>query len=176
LHYADIAEVALSAARDSATKDQTQRTYDQASLIYGAEISAAGELKKVDSLASGLLKSAPQRRDEIEALQKEAKKAGESIGKAKESVDKVVGVLPRDPPIDSLSHSVKFVVAVSGNVSPNWALVHFRGPAPTNTPLFSAAHSRTHTLSIAMGSPSAPEEQVRALNNLVIIQNLRPAP
>jgi hypothetical protein len=88
----------------------------------------------------------------------------------KQDVNAVIDGLPRDPPIDGLSHSVRFVVAVSGSLSPNWTLVHFRGPAASGS-LLSGSHTRTHTLSIAMGSPA---EQVRALNNLVIIQNLRP--
>jgi hypothetical protein len=170
LHYAKVATVALGTARDSAAKDLIQQTYDGAGLVYGAVIAAAGELNKVDRLASSLLKSEPHLKEEIESVQSEAKAAGKGIEKTKKDVDDIIGLLPRDPPIDSLSHSVRFVVAVSGSLSPNWALVNFKGPT-TSGSLLSGAHTRTHTLSIAMGSA---EEQVRALNNLVIIQNLRP--
>ena len=62
--------------------------------------------------------------------------------------------LPHDPPINSLSHSVQFVVALTGSVNPNWLLVAFKGPGTTG-PLVSGSHTATHTLNIVMGSPSA---------------------
>jgi hypothetical protein len=60
-----------------------------------------------------------------------------------------------DPPIDSLSHQVQFVVAWSANVSPSWSLVKFRGPSPSSGPLLSGSSSNTHTLSIVLGPPGA---------------------
>ena len=33
-----------------------------------------------------------------------------------------------DPPIESISHQVQFVVALTGDISPNWTLVRFKGP------------------------------------------------
>jgi hypothetical protein len=171
LHFARAAAAALATARDAGAKDLIQETYDAAGLVYGAQIAAGPELRRVDDVASKLLKTEPDLKAEIEAIRKEAKDAGASIDKARDAVDRVIEGLPRDPPIDGLSHSVRFVVAVNGSLSPNWTLVHFRGPTASGS-LFSGSHSRTHTLSIAMGTP---QEQARALNNLVIIQNLRPA-
>lgn len=71
-----------------------------------------------------------------------------------------------DPPIDSLSHAVNFIVTIGGGLSPNWALLHWKGPATLGN-LVSASAIRTHTLNIAMGSPSAaPSTDVeRLLNN-----------
>jgi hypothetical protein len=170
VHYAKSAEAALARARESAGRDKIQPTYDDASLIYGAVNKGGAEYGKVKKLAPDLLRTQPDLTKEIQALQAEATAAAGEIDKAKKEVDDVIKELPRDPPIDSLSHSVKFVVAVSGSLSPNWLLVNFRGPS-ANGSLLSGAHTRTHTLSIAMGSP---EEQARQLNNLVILQNLRP--
>jgi hypothetical protein len=60
-----------------------------------------------------------------------------------------------DPPIDSLSHQVQFIVAWSANVSPSWSLVRFKGPSPSSGPLLSGSSSNTHTLSIVLGPPGA---------------------
>ncbi|MGV7219655.1 hypothetical protein [Bradyrhizobium sp. UFLA05-112] len=71
-----------------------------------------------------------------------------------------------DPPIDSLSHAVNFIVTIGAGLSPNWALLHWKGPTTLGN-LVSASAVRTHTLNIAMGSPSsAPSTDVeRLLNN-----------
>jgi hypothetical protein len=57
-----------------------------------------------------------------------------------------------DPPIDSISHQIQFVVALSGSVSPNWTLVKFRGPTQSGS-FAQASRVRTHTLAIVMASP-----------------------
>ena len=57
-----------------------------------------------------------------------------------------------DPPIDSISHQIQFLVGLSGSISPNFTLVKFRGPA-TSGSLASASRVRTHTLSIVMAAP-----------------------
>ena len=71
-----------------------------------------------------------------------------------------------DPPIDAISHALNFVVTVGAGISPNWALLHWKGPANVGN-LASFSGVRTHTLNIAMGSPSAvPSTDVaRLLNN-----------
>jgi hypothetical protein len=105
------------------------------------------------------------------------KKAGDDIAKAQDTMTAAnkdattaLGQFPPNPPIDSIAHQVSFVVTLSGSVTPNWTLVHFKGPGTGNT-FAAAARAFTHTLSIAMGSPSASEanvspEQIRQLNNL----------
>jgi hypothetical protein len=57
-----------------------------------------------------------------------------------------------DPPLDSISHQVQFVVGLSGSVSPNFTLVKFRGPAQSGS-LAAVSRLRTHTLAIVMASP-----------------------
>jgi hypothetical protein len=170
-HYAKYAEDKLVRAREDGAKGKIQATYDDAGYIYGAEIKARPERQKVKTLAQGLLKSEPNLKNEIQDLQVEAAELGGKIDTAKSEVDAIIKELPHDPPIDSLSHSVKFVVAVSGNLSPNWILVNFRGPASSGS-LLSGSRTTTHTLNIVMGSP---DEQNRQLTNLVILQNLRPS-
>jgi hypothetical protein len=57
-----------------------------------------------------------------------------------------------DPPLDSISHQVQFVVGLSGSISPNFTLVKFRGPAQQGS-LAALSRARTHTLAIVMASP-----------------------
>src|SRR5260221_132289 len=57
-----------------------------------------------------------------------------------------------DPPLDSISHQVQFIVGLSGGISPNFTLAKFRGPAQSGS-LASASRVRTHTLAIIMASP-----------------------
>ena len=170
-HYAKYAEDKLARARDDGAKGKVQATYDDAGYIYGAEIKARPERQKVKTLATDLLKTEPNLKNEIQSLQIEAAELGGKIDTAKNEVDAIIKDLPHDPPINSLSHSVRFVVAASGNISPNWTLVNFRGPASSGS-LLSGSRTTTHTLNIVMGSP---DEQNRQLTNLVILQNLRPS-
>jgi hypothetical protein len=162
---------AYETANDSRVRDRTQKTYEAGLRVYRARDAARRELRKVDREAARLLASKlPE--DLIAAvkkLQKEAKEATADAGKTKDAVDNLVKDLPHDPPIDALSHSVRFIVAVNGSLSPNWSLVHFRGPTAGGS-LLSGSRSRTHTLSIAMGSP---QESIRALDNQVIRDSLR---
>jgi hypothetical protein len=57
-----------------------------------------------------------------------------------------------DPPIDSISHQVQFVLSWNASASPSWSLVRFKGPTGTGA-FASASRSDTHTLSIVMGTP-----------------------
>jgi hypothetical protein len=69
-----------------------------------------------------------------------------------------------DPPIDALSHSLNFIVTAGAGISPNWNLVNWKGPGTAGT-LASVSAIRTHTLNIALGSPNAPAEVTRVLDN-----------
>jgi hypothetical protein len=60
-----------------------------------------------------------------------------------------------DPPIDAISHQVQFVVAWNANVTPNWSLVNFKGPASGAGALASGTDTNTHTLTIVMGVPNS---------------------
>jgi hypothetical protein len=131
-----------------------------------------------------LIKADPNRSKKVDVLRKSAALAGDDAAAAKKAVDALREAVPHDPPIDALSHSVQFVVAVSGSITPNWTLVHFKGPTATGSPLAAGTYTATHTLSIAMGPPAvaavaggppsrtAGPEQNRQLDNMVIIQNL----
>lgn len=79
-----------------------------------------------------------------------------------------------DPPIDSISHSLNFIVTLGAGVSPNWVLLHWKGPANIGN-LASYAGVRTHTLSIALGSPatSTNTEAARVLNNAAFRQAIQ---
>ena len=70
-----------------------------------------------------------------------------------------------DPPIDTISHQVQFVIGFSGNISPSWTLLHFKGPT-TGSTFATASKSLTHTLNIAIGPPNSPDTAA-ALNALV---------
>jgi hypothetical protein len=77
-----------------------------------------------------------------------------------------------DPPIDSISHSVQFIVIAGASVAPSWTLVRFRGPTGN---LAALTATQTHTLNIALGprgDKGAPysQEAARVLTNLTIQQ------
>jgi hypothetical protein len=81
-----------------------------------------------------------------------------------------------DPPIDSLTHSVNFMVTYGASIAPNWSLASFKGPG-ANGNLANANRTRTHLLTISMGPRNGGEkataEQVRNIQNLNIL-SLRP--
>jgi hypothetical protein len=80
--------------------------------------------------------------------------------------NKIVGGLKHiDPPIDSLLHSVQFVLSYGVSVSPNWTLLQFKGPSPTGASTGSAAGQRTHVLNIALGPTGNNAEQNRLIQN-----------
>jgi hypothetical protein len=79
-----------------------------------------------------------------------------------------------DPPIDSISHSLNFIVTTGATLSPNWLLLHWKGPANVGN-LGTYSDVRTHTLSIALGSPAGGvgSEPNRLLNNQAIRQAIQ---
>ena len=171
-HYATIAERATENARRNGDRDNVQATYDEAAVVYGVLKPADADLREAERYAADLKGRCPQLTGQVDDILKGIKAVAGRVATAKATVDKFIEALPHDPPIDSLSHSVQFVVALSGNVTPNWTLVNFKGPG-ANGSLASGSYTTTHTLNISMGSPGAlPAEQARQLNNLVIIQNL----
>jgi len=62
-----------------------------------------------------------------------------------------------DPPLDAIGHQVQFLIVYTGNISPSWTLVNFKGPSPSTGTGFSATKTRTHTLNIAVGPPGSPD-------------------
>jgi len=79
-----------------------------------------------------------------------------------------------DPPIDSVAHSVSFVVAYGAGISPSWTLLQWKGPGSSsgNNPFFGASGTRTHSLTIALaprsGGPAIGTDALRLINNQVI--------
>jgi hypothetical protein len=73
-----------------------------------------------------------------------------------------------NPPFDSIGHTVEFVVAYGGGLSPSWTLIQWKGPALSGT-LAAVTVNRTHLLQLALGEPSQPSEQNRIINNQAIL-------
>ncbi|WP_213772871.1 hypothetical protein [Bradyrhizobium sp. dw_78] len=73
-----------------------------------------------------------------------------------------------NPPFDSIGHTVEFVVAYGGGISPSWTLLQWKGPGLGGT-LASVTVNRTHLLQLALGEPSQPSEQSRIINNQAIL-------
>jgi hypothetical protein len=63
-----------------------------------------------------------------------------------------------DPPLDTISHQIQFIIVWNASASPSWTLLHFKGPAPSGT-LFSATKTKTHTLNVVIGPPSSQDSQ-----------------
>lgn len=99
----------------------------------------------------------------------DGEKAGQQAQTAVTAANAIWKGIPQDSPIDSIGHQVQFIVVATGNVTPSWTLVHFKGPGLSGT-FASLMQTRTHTLNIALGAPSgavnASQEQLRTLNNL----------
>ena len=81
-----------------------------------------------------------------------------------------------DPPIDSILHSVQFVVSYGASITPSWTLISWKGPG-LNAPAASAQGARTHLLQIALGprnpSSKSTQEQQRLINNAILL-SVRP--
>jgi hypothetical protein len=98
-------------------------------------------------------------------LQDDYKTALKAVGAARQAKDaatasynRCLSSVPLDPPISVISHQVQFIVAWSANATPTWTLLHFKGPgsAAGSNSLFSAGQINTHTLTITLGAPAAP--------------------
>jgi hypothetical protein len=102
---------------------------------------------------------------EAEAIKDNALEQQSYVTNLEGEVNKIVGGLKHiDPPIDSLLHSVQFVLTYGVSVSPNWTLLQFKGPSPTGASTGAAAGQRTHVLNIALG-PVGNQEQNRLIQN-----------
>jgi hypothetical protein len=64
-----------------------------------------------------------------------------------------------DPPIDTISHQVQFIIVWNASATPSWTLVNFKGPSPSSGALFSATKTKTHTLNVVIGPPSSLDSQ-----------------
>jgi hypothetical protein len=64
-----------------------------------------------------------------------------------------------DPPIDTVSHQVQFIIVWNASATPSWTLLHFKGPGPATGTLASLTKTKTHTLNLVMGPPSSVDSQ-----------------
>ncbi|MGO9483759.1 MAG: hypothetical protein ACLPX9_04110 [Rhodomicrobium sp.] len=114
--------------------------------------------------------------DAIEAndYPKQATDCAAALQKEAEQGAKYAQDLPNqiDPPVDSVVHSLTFVVAYGAGISPNWTLLQWKGPGAGATPMLSASGTRTHTLNIALAPRTAAsnisQDALRQLNNQVV--------
>jgi hypothetical protein len=102
-------------------------------------------------------------------------KCATALTQAADRAAKNAAALPNqiDPPIDSVAHSISFVVAYGAGISPSWSLLQWKGPGgSSNNSLLSASANRTHTLNIALaprsGGPAIGTDALRLINNQVI--------
>jgi hypothetical protein len=166
------------AARQSALKKQIQTTYNAVDQAYGYAEAATNKLEEALDLAWQASrmdrdKTPKLSEDDRKALQRISMDAGTTntrLAKSRDTAAAAWALVPRDPPIDSISHQVQFIVAANVNVTPNWTLVHFKGPGSSGT-FASASRTHTNTLNIVLGSPADPggktlsDEQKRQLLN-----------
>ena len=107
----------------------------------------------------------------LKKIGEDAKAATDQLAKARETATAAWELLPRDTPINSITHTAKFVVTLRANATPNWSLVLFKGPG-LSPPFASASRIRTNQLDVVMGAPAVAggkalsDEQNRQLFNI----------
>lgn len=76
-----------------------------------------------------------------------------------------------DPPVDSVLHSLQFVITYGANVTPSWTLLQWKGPGQTGN-FVAAMGTRTHNLQLALGprSGAAPisQDATRLIQNQTV--------
>jgi len=153
---------------------EVQGTADYTAMAQDAIDQANKQIKAVNALTEDLKKNADDARvpPALKKAQDDLKSAKAKMTAATATATSALAALPTNGPIDSIAHQVSFVVTWSGNATPSWTLVRFKGPGTSNNGLLSASRAFTHTLNISMGSPSdtgigkVSPEQLRQLNNL----------
>jgi hypothetical protein len=160
------AEFASEIQKTADLASQSQDATDQANNGISNADKQLAELQKLPGASTN--PKVPQEAAHVSATEKNIQNELAPIAKVLQAT---IGNLPPNPPIDAISHQTQFIVTLSANAAPNWTLVHFHGPE-TGSSLFSASRGFTHTLNIAMGSPSnnglnlVGAEQLRQLNYL----------
>ena len=99
-----------------------------------------------------------------------AKRAAKDLAEQEKKAAEIPVMPAPDPPIDSMLHSVQFIVTYGASVAPNWNLALFKGPAATGN-LASASGVRTHLLNIAVG-PRTGGDKSQEQNRLIANQNI----
>jgi hypothetical protein len=96
-----------------------------------------------------------------------------TLKKQADSAVAISNALPAqvDPPIDSVLHSLTFVISYGAGVSPSWTLLQWKGPSQ-NGNLLSATGTRTHILNIALGprvgAAAVSQDALRLITNQTI--------
>jgi hypothetical protein len=199
----DAVDRAAGAADDASAQMDVAKTYIARAMAdsYRARSKVAARLEELKNLKGGIGLS-PAQEEELKQLEghvkridddylhettgliaktkKEIESRSKLNGEAASAIKKIASstweLMPRDPPLDSIAHTVKFTVVAGANLSPNWSLVRFKGPTQGSNPLLSAQRTRIHTLDLVLGSPATPggkglsDEQKRQLLNLKIDQ------
>ena len=94
-----------------------------------------------------------KKRDYLAQINAESMYLGQANSYLKGSSEQLAGArLQFEPPIDSLSHHVQFVLAKGVSASIGWGLVAIGGAGP-NGNLASFSRARTHTLVLTIGPP-----------------------
>lgn len=181
--YTMIGSNAASDATKAAEQAQaTRRKAEHSKILSKPVIDKIGEIAGMASDAalvatnfSEQIRSCAGRGDETAACALPlalAAKKNEEIGSKNAAI--VAQLANPNDPIDSISHSVNFVVTYGGSITPNWALYALHAPASSGN-LASFSGIRTHTLTIALGSPATSEnsETSRALSNAAFRQAIQ---
>lgn len=147
--------------------------------VYAADAASAAAIAKqradeVQSVYDGFANADPAPKEvtekqvvDLEAKKDEALVQQKYVSDLEAETNKVLGGLKHvDPPIDSLLHSVSFVLSYGASASPNWTLLQWKGPSPSGASTFAAAGQRTHVLNIALG-PNAGEQN-RLIQNQTV--------
>jgi hypothetical protein len=147
--------------------------------VYAADAASAAVIARqraadVAKVTDGFLNALPPHPDvpEQQVVEQENKKDDaiaqkQYVTDLESEANKIVGGLKHiDPPIDSLLHSVQFVLSYGASASPSWTLLQWKGPSPTGASTFAAAGQRTHVLNIALGPTAA--EQNRLIQNQTV--------
>jgi hypothetical protein len=185
-------QAALSTAADKATIDAKTNAQAAAeagvsanSQISGARaalqtIKAAKDCSNLDQANSDVQTAkktagaaADFARDARNAVAAASKNIGEITTLTKALTDYTDTFQTIDPPISTIGQSIQFVLSYSGNVTPTWTFVTFKGP---NSQLFSASGTRTHMLNITLGSPTGSAGTTNAAlaqNQLYLLLNNR---
>ncbi|WP_210343182.1 hypothetical protein [Bradyrhizobium diversitatis] len=154
------ARIYAARAKALALQKNIQGTYDAASKANGAAVTALEQADKgqawvwrANIAIRGGQTPLPEQDTLFKKIPDALKAATEEANGAVKAAKAAWELLPRDPPIDSISHQAQFIVAVNGNVTPSWSLVRFKGPG-TNGTFLSGSRTTTNTLNIVLGQPS----------------------
>ena len=130
------AEQAAGDAKKAALKKSVQKTYDAVDRTYSYVEAANSQLDLATQQAwkaNSVNRDEPLKLDDkqvvaLKQVPTDVTAATAILNKAKTLAASAWDLLPHDSPLDSITHTSKFIVTTAANVTPNWQLVRFRGP------------------------------------------------